>query len=223
MRDPLFVAGLAAGGKCLLIAAISPGRKYPAANFILCGDLAAFGPRSAADYEQLLNRQPNSSELWIQYMAYQMQSSELTEARKVAERAVVTINSTEETEKLNAWVAFLNLEVRFGNDETVDDVFKRALQVNDQQEVYQRLATIYIQDKPEVRQNQPKLPLLLTDPPNRKQMICSRPWSRSSVLPRTRSGTTTGTGCTQPRRTRVGPALFCRAHTRHCRSTPTCP
>jgi rRNA biogenesis protein RRP5 len=115
------------------------------------GDLNAFGPRTAADYEQLLNRKPNSSELWIQYMAYQMQSSELTGARKVVERAISTISSSEETEKLNAWVAYLNLEVHYGTDESVDDVFKRALQVNDQQEVYQRLASIYIhEDKPEV-------------------------------------------------------------------------
>lgn len=115
------------------------------------GDLGAFGPRTAADYEQLLNRRPNSSALWIEYMAYQMQSSELAGARKVAERAITTISPSEETEKLNAWIAFLNLEVRFGTEETVDEVFKRALQVNDQQEVYQRLASIYVQDdKPEV-------------------------------------------------------------------------
>ncbi|KAK6851789.1 hypothetical protein PG995_011914 [Apiospora arundinis] len=110
------------------------------------GDLDAFGPRTPADYEQLLNRRPNSSRLWIEYMAYQMQSSDLAGARKVAERAVTTINSTEETEKLNAWIAYLNLEIRFGTDETVDEVFKRALQVNDQQEVYQRVASIYIQE-----------------------------------------------------------------------------
>ncbi|OTA93346.1 hypothetical protein M434DRAFT_395757 [Hypoxylon sp. CO27-5] len=110
------------------------------------GDLDAFGPRTAVDYEQLLNRQPNSSALWIEYMAHQMQVSELAKAREVAERAVTTISSTEETEKLNAWVAYLNLEVRFGNEESVDEVFKRACQVNDQQEVYQRLASIYIQE-----------------------------------------------------------------------------
>ena len=80
-----------------------------------------------------------------------MQVSELAKAREVAERAVMTINSTEETEKLNAWIAYLNLEVRFGNDDTVDGVFKRACQVNDPQEVHQRLASIYVQDnKPEV-------------------------------------------------------------------------
>ncbi|KAK7918305.1 hypothetical protein PG985_010179 [Apiospora marii] len=109
------------------------------------GDLDAFGPRTPADYEQLLNRRPNSSAMWIEYMAYQMQSSDLAGARKVAERAINTINSTEETEKLNAWIGYINLELQFGTDETLDEVFKRALQVNDQQEVYQRVASIYVQ------------------------------------------------------------------------------
>ncbi|KAI1393868.1 nucleic acid-binding protein [Hypoxylon trugodes] len=121
-------------------------RRKPQIEVDKSGDLDAFGPRTAVDYEQLLNRQPNSSALWIEYIAHQMQVSELAKAREVAERAVKTIDSTEETEKLNAWVAYLNLEVRFGNEESVDEVFKRACQVNDQQEVHQRLASIYIQE-----------------------------------------------------------------------------
>ncbi|KAF2964648.1 hypothetical protein GQX73_g8919 [Xylaria multiplex] len=125
-------------------------RRKPQVEMDRSGDLNNFGPQNTADYEQLLNRQPNSSNLWIQYMAFQMQVSELAKAREVAERAISTINSTEETEKLNAWIAYLNLEVRFGNDDTVDGIFKRACQVNDQQEVYQRLASIFVQDnKPE--------------------------------------------------------------------------
>ncbi|KAI1107271.1 nucleic acid-binding protein [Jackrogersella minutella] len=121
-------------------------RRKPQIEVDKSGDLEAFGPRTAVDYEQLLNRQPNSSALWIEYIAHQMQVSELAKARDVAERAVTTINSTEETEKLNAWTAYLNLEVRFGNEDSVEEVFKRACQVNDQQEVYQRLASIYIQE-----------------------------------------------------------------------------
>lgn len=121
-------------------------RRKPQIEVDKSGDLDAFGPRTAVDYEQLLNRQPNSSALWIEYMAHQMQVSELTKAREVVERAVTTISSTEETEKLNAWIAYLNLEVRFGNTDSVDEVFKRACQVNDQQEVYQRLASIYVQE-----------------------------------------------------------------------------
>ncbi|KAI5928699.1 hypothetical protein F4810DRAFT_644950 [Camillea tinctor] len=122
-------------------------RRKPQIEVDRSGDLNAFGPRTAVDYEQLLNRQPNSSELWIQYMALQMQVSELAKARAVAERAVTTISSTEETEKLNVWVAYLNLEERFGNEETVNEVFKRACQVNDQQEVHQRLVSIYVQEE----------------------------------------------------------------------------
>ncbi|KAL7626703.1 rRNA biogenesis protein rrp5 [Parahypoxylon ruwenzoriense] len=121
-------------------------RRKPQIEVDKSGDLDAFGPRTAVDYEQLLNRQPNSSALWIEYMALQMQVSELAKAREIAERAVTTISSTEETEKLNVWVAYLNLEVRFGNEESVEDVFNRACQVNDQQEVYQRLASIYVQE-----------------------------------------------------------------------------
>ncbi|KAI0460340.1 hypothetical protein F5B21DRAFT_451192 [Xylaria acuta] len=125
-------------------------RRKPQIETDRSGDLTNFGPQTAVDYEQLLNRQPNSSDLWTRYMAFQMQVSGLAKAREIAERAVATINSTEETEKLNAWIAYLNLEVRFGNDDTVDGVFRRACQVNDQQEVYQRLASIYVQDnKPE--------------------------------------------------------------------------
>ncbi|KAI1310937.1 hypothetical protein F5Y03DRAFT_391931 [Xylaria venustula] len=125
-------------------------KRKPRVEIDRTGDLTNFGPQTAIDYEQLINRQPNSSSLWIQYMAFQMQVSELVKAREVAERAITTINSTEETEKLNAWIAYLNLEVRFGNDDTVDSVFKRACQVNDPLEVYQRLASIFVQDnKPE--------------------------------------------------------------------------
>ncbi|KAI0014056.1 nucleic acid-binding protein [Xylariaceae sp. FL0662B] len=121
-------------------------RRKPQIEVDKSGDLDAFGPRTAVDYEQLLNRQPNSSSLWIEYIAFQLQVSELAKAREVAERAITTISSTEETEKLNVWIAYLNLEVRFGNEDTVEEVFRRACQVNDQQEVYQRLASIYVQE-----------------------------------------------------------------------------
>lgn len=108
-------------------------------------DLDANGPQTSSDYERLLLGQPDSSALWIAYMALQMQVSELTKARDVAERALKTINIREETEKLNVWIAYLNLEVAYGTKHTVDEVFQRACQYNDAQEVHERLATIYIQ------------------------------------------------------------------------------
>ncbi|TQV95484.1 rRNA biogenesis protein RRP5 [Cordyceps javanica] len=110
-------------------------------------ELDTNGPQTSSDYERLLLGQPDSSELWIAYMAFQMQVSELPKAREVAERAIRTINIREETEKLNVWVAFLNLEVAYGTKATVEEVFKRACQYNDPQEIHERLASIYIQSE----------------------------------------------------------------------------
>ncbi|KAL7912212.1 hypothetical protein GGI35DRAFT_309723 [Trichoderma velutinum] len=110
-------------------------------------ELDAHGPQTSSDYERLLLGQPDSSELWIAYMAFQMQVSELPKAREIAERAIKSINIREETEKLNVWVAYLNLEVAYGSKQTVEDIFKRACQYNDEQEVYERLASIYIQSE----------------------------------------------------------------------------
>lgn len=110
-------------------------------------ELDVNGPQTASDYERLLLGQPDSSELWIAYMAFQMQVSELSKAREVAERAIKSINIREEAEKLNVWIAYLNLEVAYGNKHTVEEVFKRAAQYNNEQEVYERLASIYIQSE----------------------------------------------------------------------------
>ncbi|KAF6822910.1 s1 RNA binding domain-containing protein [Colletotrichum plurivorum] len=108
-------------------------------------DLDANGPQTATDYERLLMGQPDSSQLWIEYMALQMKVSELSKAREVAERAIQTINIREQTEKLNVWIAYLNLEVAYGTKASTEEVFKRACQYNDEQEVHERLASIYIQ------------------------------------------------------------------------------
>ncbi|EGX93638.1 Nucleic acid-binding, OB-fold-like protein [Cordyceps militaris CM01] len=110
-------------------------------------ELDSNGPQTSSDYERLLLGQPDSSELWIAYMAFQMQVSELPKAREVAERATRTINMREETEKLNVWVAYLNLEVAYGTKATIEEVFRRACQYNDPQEVHERLASIYIQSE----------------------------------------------------------------------------
>ena len=109
------------------------------------GDLDANGPQSVADFERLLLGQPNSSILWLSYMAFQLQLSELAKAREIAERALRTINMRESTEKMNVWIALLNLENTYGSDESLEEVFKRACQYNDSQEIHERLISIYIQ------------------------------------------------------------------------------
>ncbi|KAL8788045.1 MAG: hypothetical protein Q9195_007511 [Heterodermia aff. obscurata] len=109
------------------------------------GDLDANGPQSIADFERLLLGQPNSSVLWLSYMAFQLELSEVGKAREIAERALKTIHMREQEEKLNVWVALLNLENTYGDEESLDDVFKRACQYNESQEMHERLLSIYIQ------------------------------------------------------------------------------
>ncbi|KAI8371887.1 hypothetical protein BD560DRAFT_351467 [Blakeslea trispora] len=109
----------------------------------LTAELNSQAPQTASDYERLLVGSPNSSYLWINYMAYQLQLSEVAKARDIGERALKTINFREEQEKMNVWVALLNLENNFGTDETLQELFKRALIYCDPLKVYLQLVKIY--------------------------------------------------------------------------------
>ncbi|KAL1957377.1 hypothetical protein VTO42DRAFT_6057 [Malbranchea cinnamomea] len=120
-------------------------RRKPEIQIDRTGDLDANGPQSVADYERLLLGEPDSSLLWLKYMAFQLDLGEVDKAREIAERALRSISIGQETEKLNVWIGLLNLENTFGTDETLEDVFKRACQYNDPQEIYERMASIYIQ------------------------------------------------------------------------------
>ncbi|KAH8599837.1 hypothetical protein B0O99DRAFT_611188 [Bisporella sp. PMI_857] len=108
------------------------------------GDLDAHGPRSVSDFERLLLGQPDSAELWIQYMAFSLQLGEVANARAVAERAIKTIHIRDDSAKKAVWNALLNLEVEFGSDETVQEAFSQACQYSDAQEMHESLASIYI-------------------------------------------------------------------------------
>jgi len=120
-------------------------RKKPEIKIDETGDLDKLGPRSVSDFERLLLGQRDSSSLWVQYMAFRLQFSEVEEARKIAERALREINIREQEEKMNIWVAFLNLENAYGNDETLEEIFIRACESSDTHEIHERLTSIYIE------------------------------------------------------------------------------
>lgn len=119
-------------------------RRKPEIKVDMTGDLDKYGPRSVSDFERQLLGQPNHSGLWIQYMAFQLQLSEVQKARELAERALRTIHIREVEEKANIWIAWLNLEVEYGDDERVEEVFKQSCQVQDALEMHEKLASIYI-------------------------------------------------------------------------------
>ncbi|PON46626.1 Polyribonucleotide nucleotidyltransferase [Parasponia andersonii] len=102
-------------------------------------------PRTTEEFEKLVRGSPNSSFVWIKYMAFTLSMADIEKARSIAERALQTINIREENEKLNIWVAYFNLENEYGKppEEAVSRVFQRALQYNDPRRVHLALLGMY--------------------------------------------------------------------------------
>jgi rRNA biogenesis protein RRP5 len=105
-------------------------------------DLHTRTPQSTADFERMLLGSPNSSYLWLQFMAFQLQLSEIDKAREVGRRALKAINFREDQERLNVWIALLNLEIMYGTEVTLDTVFKEAARANDSKTIHWRLAAL---------------------------------------------------------------------------------
>lgn len=99
-------------------------------------------PQSSIDFERLLLSSPNSSYLWLQFMAFQLQLSEIEKAREVGRRALKAINFREEQERLNVWIGLLNLEISYGTEASLDVLFKEAARANDSKTIHWRLAIL---------------------------------------------------------------------------------
>jgi rRNA biogenesis protein RRP5 len=108
----------------------------------LTADMHTKTPESTSDFERVLLGSPNSSYLWIQFMSFQLQLSEIEKAREIGKRALNTINFREEREKLNVWIALMNLENVYGSDESLESVFKDAARHCEPKTVHLRFASI---------------------------------------------------------------------------------
>eukprot|EP00897_Mesotaenium_endlicherianum_P010416 jgi/Mesen1/9402/ME000614S08652 len=101
-------------------------------------------PESADEFERVVMASPSSSYVWIQYMAHWLRLAEVDKARAIAARALATIHYREEQEKLNVWIALLNLESVHGSPpkEAVQRVFERACQQCDPKPLYLALLAV---------------------------------------------------------------------------------
>lgn len=95
-----------------------------------------FIPTSIDQFERLVMGDPNDSRIWIQYMAFHIQATEMDRARTIAQKALKVIDMREGQERLNIWVALLNTELRYGNKTTFDDTLKEALLLNEPFKIY---------------------------------------------------------------------------------------
>lgn len=98
-------------------------------------------------FERSVLAEPHSSLAWINYIVFHVEATELDRARAIARRALQTINYRESQERLNVWIALLNLELRYGNKEAFNDVLKEALQVNEPFKVYTACLHIFVDCK----------------------------------------------------------------------------
>lgn len=101
-------------------------------------------PETVDDFDRLVLASPNSSMVWLRYMAFHLQQAEVEKARAVGHRALSVISFREEQEKLNVWTALLNLENLYGTQESLQGIFNEALRYNEPLKVYTHLAQIYI-------------------------------------------------------------------------------
>ncbi|KAJ3122551.1 rRNA biogenesis protein rrp5 [Physocladia obscura] len=100
-------------------------------------------PDSADSFERILMGSPNSSFLWIKFMAFHLQMAEIGKAREVGERALKVISFREPQELINVWVALLNLENAYGDRDSLTRLFERSVAANEPKAMYLNLANIY--------------------------------------------------------------------------------
>lgn len=102
-------------------------------------------PRQAEDFERLLLEEPNSSMLWVQYIAYYVNSADIEAARLLAQRALRSIHFRELKEKFNVWMAWLNLEYKYGSKDSLEQTLQQALVESKGKDIYLALAHTFEQ------------------------------------------------------------------------------
>jgi len=103
-------------------------------------------PETASEFEKALMGNPKSSFLWIRYAAFHVSVGAYDEARAVAERALKAIPSSDQDEKMNVWIMYLNLENAHGKPNPRDAVaklFKRAVSVANPKKLHLALASTH--------------------------------------------------------------------------------
>eukprot|EP01012_Entosiphon_sulcatum_P059216 TRINITY_DN83577_c0_g1_i1.p1 TRINITY_DN83577_c0_g1~~TRINITY_DN83577_c0_g1_i1.p1 ORF type:complete len:398 (-),score=73.68 TRINITY_DN83577_c0_g1_i1:46-1239(-) len=100
-------------------------------------------PQDAAGFQRLLLASPNSSYLWLQFVAFWLTGNDPERARQTCEKALQSIHFREGQELLNIWMGYLNLEQAYGTQESLRAVLNRAVQSVDQPlELYLRAADL---------------------------------------------------------------------------------
>ncbi|XP_044752807.1 protein RRP5 homolog [Coccinella septempunctata] len=99
---------------------------------------------SSEQYEKLLMNNPNSSTLWLKYIAFCLSVQEFEKARSIGRRALASINMTCEDDKFNIWMTLLSIENLYGTKESFENVLEEAVKQNDAFKVYKRVTELLL-------------------------------------------------------------------------------
>jgi rRNA biogenesis protein RRP5 len=75
-------------------------------------------------------------------LSYHLSLADIDAARRVAQRAFDRIEFRQEKEKLNVWMAFLTLELKYGSPNSLDNAMENACKQNNPKQVYLRMCEI---------------------------------------------------------------------------------
>jgi len=102
-------------------------------------------PTTIHDFERMILQTPNSSLVWVQFMAFWVSSMQIEKAREIAGKALKRIDPNMREERLNIWEALLNLEYKYGDEDTQAQTLQNALTYNDKKLVYLIVIKIHTQ------------------------------------------------------------------------------
>jgi rRNA biogenesis protein RRP5 len=102
-------------------------------------------PHSEKSYQKALLTSPNSSYLWIKYAAFALDQFGVERARSVFEQACKQVSQVELREKLNVYLAWMNLESHFGDENSFEQATAKALTVNENSPVLRHKALKFLQ------------------------------------------------------------------------------
>ena len=102
-------------------------------------------PQTCEEFDRLILAEgTRSAAVWIKYMSYWLKMTEFGKAREVCERALkqASLSFSDEREKFNLWIAYLNMEAAFGGNP--EAVFERAAQFCDTKKIHHALPQVYV-------------------------------------------------------------------------------
>ncbi|ESO12555.1 hypothetical protein HELRODRAFT_63003 [Helobdella robusta] len=99
------------------------------------------------ELEKATLMEPNSSLVWLNLLAFDIESGEIERAREVGVRAIKTISYREEKEKLNVWMGCINMEYQYGCEESLKEITDSALKCCDPYKIYCHVRDMYSADQ----------------------------------------------------------------------------